>query len=254
MSSPKEEATKIVNALYEELGCRDENWLQGRFVPGQEAVEWMEEHGYPSVNQVEWPGFYLKHLVQHVATTKYPERFEELNVGRQYLVKGNYLWDTRFFTEGNNPYIILNDINVLDDRLEEYGGFGLLLAESITEYDDDFSFHKWRLEQKGGPSEYELKRREEGVPARRLKAAFMVIDIFAFYFTKEQFEQGLEEGWITDDQFQSNWRNQDDTPRNPKYLLYLNGVPPECRLLVRNYNSDPKEFEDIYGAPALGRF
>lgn len=251
--TPETEAKKIIEGLHEHLGLEDFSRHQAVFMTGEAAVEWMDEKKYPSVNQHEWIGFYLKHLVQDICKTQYPGEFEEVIQGTFYQVKGKYLWDTRFYDEDKDPYVPLNDVKILNKRLDKYGGFGLLLAEVGVEKDDG-TFAKWRTAFKGGPSKYELKRRIEGVKPKPLKSAFAINYVFAYYFTKEQFLQGLEEGWVTNDTFQANWRNSDDDLRNSKYLLLLGGVPKECRLFIRNFNHDQDDFKFEYGNVDIGEF
>jgi len=251
---PYNEAEQIINGLHEHLGLEDFSRSQARFVTGKEAIQWMNKKGYPSGNQTEWTGFYLKHLVQEICKNEQSKGFESINFKTLYLVKGKYLWDTRFYDGNKEPFVTLNDVKLQNERLDKFKGFGLLLADSTALQDEDGSFAAWREEQRDGPSDYVRKRRSEGINPKMLKTSFSVNAFYSYYFSKEQFLQGIDDGWVTNDTFQANWRNSDDTLRNSKYNIILGGIPKECRLFVRNFNTDPDEFKFVYGDPYKGNF
>ena len=246
MSSPKDEALLLIDALFDELGSGGVAPYGAPYVDGKEAILWMKEEGLSSWKEVEWAGYYIKHRMQYLATTYYTNRFKAITEGKCYLVKGNYLWDTRLRSIQAQPKVILFDVEQLNNFVQEHGGLGLILANAIMSYDVSGEFKKWHEKLKGGPSAYSIQREAEGRPERVRKDAFMISHVAAYYFPKDVFLKRPLVPWLKDD-FQRNMRQQDGRERNPKYLLDLATVPEDYFLVVRNFNYDPEDFFDDFG-------
>jgi hypothetical protein len=73
----------------------------------------------------------------------------------------------------------------------------------------------------------------------------MIRKIFAYFFTLDNLQKGVIDGWA-DDTFQQSMRNADGSSRNSKYRLKINLVPSEYLLLIKNFNEDPDEFESDF--------
>lgn len=252
MPNPLDEAKKVVEVIFDELGTAGITRGPCPYVDGKDAIEWMFDKGYPSYTELEWPGYYIKHLTQDLCKTEYPGKIEPYSIKKQHMVKGKYLWDIRLRSlaaESND--VILFDTENQNSLLDEHNGLGLIIYEAVMNYDIDDEFREWLLEFKGGLSDYEKQREEEGRPVRLRKTGFMIVLAYAFHFTKDEFLKGVEDGWLRND-FQLSMRNALGQPRNPKYLLHLDKVPKEYCLFVRNFNSDREEFKSDFGDPDWG--
>jgi len=256
MKTPLEEAKMLCNALFSELGTASITPGPCPGVDGREAIEEMYEKGLPSWTENEWAGFYLKHLMQELAVQKYPDEFEELTIKEKkiYLVKGQYLWDTRLkaniATTGKTP---LFGKEQMDALLDEFGGMGLLIALAQSNLDYSGDFRRWHDEfkflKKGiDKTEYVKQVEAEGRRSYARKTDFMVIQLNAYYFTKQDILNGIKEGWI-EDTFQATMRQSDGGTRVGKYAIYLDRVPKKNLLFIRNFNTDREEFAEEFDDP-----
>lgn len=260
MTTPLEEAHQIIDALFDELGTGGLTPGPGEFVDGQAAIVEMIEKDWPSWREVEWPGFYMKHKALDLCKQKYPAVFQEFKpTPKLRLLKGKYIWDVRFAATATTDLdekpknIILSDTKIQENLLDEYTGFGLILVDAIASLDLDGEFIKWLTKEKGGKSLYDKKRIADTRPPRMRKTGFMIKRVFASYFPKELFLEGINEGWLRND-FQRTMRQQDASSRNTKYLLYFEKIPDDCKLFVRNFNFDRDDFEYFHNNPDIGSF
>jgi len=258
--TPKIEAEKIIDALFDAWGVSGVAHGPGVFVEGRTAILEMIEKGWPSWKEVEWPGFYVKYKALELSNLKFPGNFKALKPSPKLrLMKGNYLWDIRFTStattdiEETPKNIILNDTIIQQKILDEFGGFGLVLVDTLVSMDFDGKFIKWLTELKGGKTQYDKKRIADDRPPRTRKKDFMVKKIYAVYFTKDRFLEGVEEEWLKDN-FQRTMRQHDASARSPKYLLYFDRIPDDCKLFVTNFNFDPDDFKYIHGDSFFGEF
>lgn len=258
--TPKDEAYQIIDALFDELGTGGLTPGPGEFVDGQAAIIEMIDKEWPSWKEVEWPGFYMKHKALELCEQKYPNTFQEFKpTPKLRLLKGNYIWDVRFAATATTDLdekpknIILSDTKIQEDLLDEYNGFGLILVDAVVSLDLDGEFIKWLTEEKGGKSSYDKKRIADARPPRMRKTGFMIKRVYASYYPKEIFLEGINEGWLKDD-FQRSMRQYDSGIRNPKYLLNFEKIPDVCKLFVRNFNFDRDDFEFFHSDPDIGSF
>lgn len=242
MITPKEEGLAIVDALFKEWGTGGFTRGPCPGVDGREAIKEMKEANFPGWREVEWAGFHVKFLVQNACRKYLSGKVEPLEIGKRHLVKSAYLWDPRFCAN-EEKLVILGDVDEYRDliRKEGNGGIGILIIHTVAHDDLDGDFRRWHEEFKGGPSDYTIEREIEGRPPRVRKTRYMITMVSGYYFTLEDFERGVDEGWLRDN-FQEGMRNWDGTPRKSKYLLSLYETPREYRLFVKNFNIDPNEF------------
>jgi len=257
---PRDEAIQIVDALFDKLGTGGLTHGPSEYVDGYAAVEEMIAKEWPSWKEVEWPGFYMKHKALELCTQKYPGAFKEFKpTPKLRLLKSNFVWDVRFAATATTDLdekrknIILCDTKIQEDLLDKFNGFGLILVDAVVSHDIDGRFVEFVTEKTGRKSPYVKKRIADERPSRIRKTAFQINRVFALYFPKEQFLEGVNEGWLKND-FQRTMRQQDAGMRNPKYLLHFEKTPDCCKLFVRNFNFDRDDFEFVHNDPDIGSF
>ena len=244
MQNPKQEAELIVNALFEDYGTGGLTRGECPGVDGKDAIQEMKADDFPGWQEVEWAGYHIKYLVQKTCEEKLPGKILPYDQGKRHLVKGNYVWDPRFSSHDKTD-VILGDVDEYGEIIKKNGGIGVLVVDAAATPDTHENFRRWQEEQKGKLSEYSIRREIEGRPARERKSAYMIRKIFAYFFTLDNLQKGVIDGWA-DDTFQQSMRNADGSSRNSKYRLKINLVPSEYLLLIKNFNEDPDEFESDF--------
>ncbi len=245
MLSPKQEAELIVEGLFEDYGSGGFVERPCPFVDGKAAIIEMRDDNFPGWMEVEWAGYSIKYLVQKVCKEKLNGQIAPYDLGKRHLVKGNYVWDARFFANERGYDVILGDLDEYGTIVRENGGIGILVVDSVVSRDLTGDFKAWHEMIKGGASDYSIERENEGRPSRVRKSAFMMVKVFAYFIIPEDLEAGVSAGWL-DDKFQQNMRNADGSPRNPKYRLRASLIPHENLLFVKNFNTDAEEFAEDY--------
>lgn len=244
MPNPREEAELIVNALFEDYGTGGDTPGEVPGIEGREAIQEMKKAGFPGWQEVEWAGYHIKYLIQKACEEKLSNKIQPYNLGKRHLVKGKYVWDTRF-SAINSKNIILGGVDEYKDIITNNDGIGLLVVDSVVNYDLNEDFRRWHEELKGGSSGYSIERELDGRAPRIRKTAYMIRKIIAYFITVDDLKTGVIEGWL-DDTFQQSMRNWDGSARKPKYMLKIDNVPSSKCLLVKNFNEDPVEFEEDF--------
>jgi hypothetical protein len=244
MTDPKNEAKLIVNALFDDYGTGGYTRGECPYIDGKKAITEMRTDNYPGWQEVEWAGYHLKYLIQKECELKLNDQITPHNIEKRYLVKGNFIWDSRFHA-GDSFKIILGDIDEYSAIVRDSGGIGILVFDSVASNDLNEDFRRWHEEFKGGPSSYTLEREREGRPIRIRKTGYMIRKVLAYYFTMEDINKGLNEGWVGGN-FQGGMRNANGSPRNNKFFLKCNSIPSEYLLFVKNFNEDPEEFGEEF--------
>ncbi len=213
-----------------------------------EAILEMKENGGPW-KQIEWPGHYLKWKMRELMEEAYPGEFEAYSKGGLHLVKAidsNSIWDLRFNPYGRYggviPFMSFKNLNEL---LDEFGGLGLIVANSYAQVDFDGEVYEFHEDLKG---KTDYTREREHDPDRhewKRKSLFFIIDVPYYYFSKDDFLTGYEKGWL-DTHFQADARQSDGGTREPKPQVLLHKIPESCFIDVVNFNYDPQEFADLY--------
>ena len=235
------EASLINDAVLPKVG----RWTLrgGTWVDGKAAVLEMKEADFGSWREIEWPGYYIKFAVQDAIQSGFLGGFRSIVDRKHYLAKGEYLWDARLM---NVEYteVMLADKARTDQLIQDNDGIGLVVfqAEVVKEYSGEF--RAWHIELGGGKTQWIRDSIARGALPKVRKTEFMVTHSIAFHFDSSDFEQGLDEGWLT--LYAHNMRNARGELRNPKYMLHLDHVPMDKLLGVRCFNSDPEEFEEFY--------
>lgn len=242
----KSEAEEILNFFSNELGMVQEgNEIRpGLYVDGIKAARWMQEKNIPSWKELEWPGFFIKHVAQDHFENNEASDINPLTEGKKYRIKGDYLWDIRFHDVNKDPMIILTDATDFENDVRTNNGMGVVIINSLVIPDEDDSFRLAIEKMKGGPSDYEIKRREEGVSPRRRKAGFWAYWGIAIFIKPEDII-GNSETWLIGT-FQNTMRNSDDKPRGAKYIIDMVNLPDDKEVGRKNFNMDPDDFDDYF--------
>src|SRR5208283_1481583 len=244
MTSPREEAELIINALFDDYGTGGHTDGPVPFIGGQEAIEEMMADNFPGWQDVEWAGYHIKYLVQKTCDEKLHGQFTSLIQRRRHLIRGEYLWDARF-NANDEEIVILGDVQEYNQLTADNHGIGILVVDAVANFDLTGEFVQWHETLKGGSSDYSIEREIEGRPARLRKIAYMIRKIRAYFFRPEDFVRGVNEGWL-DDTFQLTMRNANADPRNPKYKFKISDVPENYLTFVKNFNEDAGEFAEEF--------
>lgn len=244
MSSPKDEARLIVDALFEDYGTGGRTRGEVPYVDGRSAIIDMKDDGFPGWREVEWTGYHIKYLIQKECTLKLQDKIKAYDLKKRHFVKGDYLWDARLNANDYNK-VILGDLGEYDSIIKKNKGIGILIFDAIANSDIFEDFRRWHEEQKGGESNYSIGREAEGRPSRIRKTEYMIRNCQVYFFTSDDIQRGVREGWI-DDTFQQNMRNADGSSRGAKYLLKTDQIPRDFFLLAKNFNENPEEFGDEF--------
>jgi hypothetical protein len=247
LPGPEEEAVKIVDALYDEVGATG-GTLPHREVPpiiGIEALLEMKEAGFPAWAEVEWGGYYLKFLLQKLCGDVLSGVAEPLDLShKRHFIKGDYVWDAHLSAEDKNE-VPLGAVDEYADIIEANDGIGVLIADAYVQKDETGEFKHFQEDMKGGLSEYDIKAAMEGKPPQPRKEAFFIRKVYAYFFTPADLESGIQNRWAKNS-FQRTMKNSNDSRRGGKYSIKIDSIPKEYLLFVKNFNEDAKEFGDEF--------
>ncbi len=240
------EAETILNFFNEELGmiCHgDQVLMPGPYVDGFRIIPWMRENNL-SWREVEWAGFFVRQVAQ-IHFQEHPELgIVPFTQGKLYRLKGKFLWDIRLHAE-SKIIVILTDAASFERDIFDNNGLGIIILHAEFEPDDDGSFRQFITELKGGESDYEARRRAEGAPIRTRKKGFFLWWGQAIFITPDDINDYGTQSWLCGN-FQVNMRNSDDRPRNAKYFLNLDDLPPGKEILRMNFNLDPTDYGEYF--------
>jgi len=244
LPDPNEEASTIVDALFDEVGatggCSPHGDVPG--IDGRDALTEMKDVGFPGWGEVEWAGYYLKYLMQKICNDRLSGIIEPLNLThKRHFIKGQFVWDARFSADDKNE-VPLGAVEEYADIIHTNKGIGIFVADCTVIKDERGSFRRFQEDMKGEVSDYEIKSENEGKNPQPRKEAFMIRKVYAYFFTLADLQEGVRNRWAKDS-FQQNMKNSNDQPRGGKYLIKIDSVPRKHLLFVRNFNEDPTEFK-----------
>ena len=218
-----EDLLRLISKLHEESASIPQVW------DGRESILEMKDQGYPHWKQMEWTGFYFQFLCE--------QKFREvLEVpGKRYGKTefdafGIICWDFKaHVTNRTRPQVITNDSESISLALDEYGHYGLVLANGEAHYnDEDRTFKQWHDALKGGMSLYEEARIERGASSRLRKTRFSLSEIQFLCLD----EAALAEAGVS---FQKGFRNSDGKPRSAKVNLNTRRIPDEAIIATQTF-------------------
>ena len=266
--TPKEEAEIILKEMLDDFGSLRRKDGPRITVNKNNVLPYMKEKKW-SYNEMDWPAYYVKYRTIELCSEIYPKNFskfslDSMNAKRLQMLKGNYLWDICFspIKQDSDPddlsiypkEIVLNDVNIINKILQIDEGLGVIVVDAFCEFDEDDSLKEWQDGFRGIESEYD---KEIALDEDRLfiirKKSFTIKRVFAFYFPKKVFSEGINEGWLTDNWLE-DYRQPDNIKRKDKYLFYFDKVPNEYKLLVMNFNHDREDFANEHIYQLVGEF
>ena len=133
--------------------------------------------GPDSGGQMEWMGFYFEFLCE-----KHFDGIIDIpgkKYGRtEFDVFQEISWDFKTHAANTtNHNVITNDAEAMANTIDDYGHYGIILAISAVEYnDEERPFKRWHDELKEGISQYEVNRINRGAMSRRRKTEFILSD------------------------------------------------------------------------------
>lgn len=199
---------------------------------GRDSITEMKNAGNRNWRQMEWMGFYFEFLCerQFGGILRMPGK----SYGRTAFDAFNLIcWDFKAHA-GNttNHRVITNDTSAVENTIEEYGHYGLILASGIVEYNDDArTFKQWHDALKGGPSRYELARINRGANSRKRKTEFVLEEIHFICLDADALNQ-------CSGSFQRGFRNADGSPRRSKVMVNVAKIPDSAIVLTAEFAQD----------------
>jgi hypothetical protein len=220
-----------VGALFEKYGSGEGKtplWIDGK-----ESILEMEVNKGPSWKEVEWPGFYIKYLLQKFCLQNPDCKIVPYNNGKRHFIKGNFLWDTRVHDFKKNE-IPLGDIRQYDDLISSNNGIGVILVNAEISTDKSGNFRSWHDSLKGNSSKYLIQGKQLGRRERPRKEKILIKQVSAYFLRSGDLERGITEGWATD-RFQGTMKNATLPKRNKKYEILKSKIPSENLLFTKNF-------------------
>lgn len=185
---------------------------------GKKSVLELKEADY-QWRQMEWWGFYFEYKARQLleGVCEIPgEKFDRV----EFDLKRTINWDLKAKAiRSDDQRVILNDVSAMQESIMCHGAHGEIIALCDVEYnDEDRSFQKWHDELKGGPSKYEIERRQRTSASRYRKTRAQLSEILFVIVNKGDLGSLSE---------MKQGRNANGAPRPPKYMLdieNLNGM------------------------------
>ncbi|NHI94469.1 MAG: hypothetical protein EAX96_18405 [Candidatus Lokiarchaeota archaeon] len=240
-----DEANNILTKLHEiGLGLEvisGDRVYEGLPIDYRTAITEMKESNYRYWKEMEWPAYYISFLLE----SSLSDSMNVVDEDKRVCFEAASIWDVRVKSMGSNtPWVILTDVQNMNRTINNHNGFGLIIIRALMNYELKSEVKDYHDELKGGPSEYSKKILLEGRKPRRRKKVMFLIDAFAYHFQNlEEFREGIINGWLKDN-VATNWRNSDESPRNPKYKINISRIPEKFKVIRHNFNYDIDEFED----------
>ena len=229
MSNPKQEAEKLVGALFEK-------YSNGKSVPWiecQQSVSEMKAAESPAWREVEWPGHYIKYLLQNYCEQNPDCGISPYDDKKRHLVKGDFLWDARVHDFKKNE-IPLGDVREYNDLISSSKGIGVILVNAEILSDKTGKIKDWHETLKGKSSEYSIKGNLIGRKERPRKERIRIKQASAYFFQPNDLQTGISEGWATD-RFQSTMKNATNPKRNKKYEILKSKIPSKYLLFTKDF-------------------
>jgi cytochrome b involved in lipid metabolism len=198
---------------------------------GRDCILELKEADY-QWRQMEWIGWYFEYKATDILSAQFGRSPGPKFGSTAFDFKLSQVWDFKahLTNSSTHPWVIINDKEAIDNCISRYGGVGVVIAEGEAEYDDSAqSFKQWHDSLKGKRSNYEVERIRRGATSRQRKKAFNFQKLEAYWFNKTTITEGLKEKWVNF--FQQGMRNADGSSRRAKYMVDLNAVSTEARLV-----------------------
>jgi hypothetical protein len=220
-----------VGVLFDKYGFREDR--DPLWIDGKESILEMKKNNSPSWKEVEWPGHYIKYLIQNFCIQNPGYNMSPFEDVKRHLVKGNFLWDVRV-NDFKRSDTILGDVREYDRLTVSNNGVGVILVDAQILTDRTGNFRKWHDELKGGLSAFSKRREKEGRREQPRKEKILIKGIRAYFFQPGDLARGVTEGWAKD-KFQRTMRNATVGTRNNKYQILKSKIPSGNILFLKNF-------------------
>ncbi len=221
-ADPFLEAQQIIGLLNDLMPKR---WV------GRQAILELQQADY-QWRQMEWVGWYFEFKAKEIIIRNLGGDTGPKYGSTSFDYFGKNVWDfkTHIRNASSHPWAIINDKGAVDLCIEAYGGIGLVMAHGLAEYDDlRGTFKAWHDQLKGGRSDYEKDRVKRGASSRRRKIGFLLRSIEIIWLNSSKVAKGRDQGWL--DLFQEGMRNANGSARRSKYMLNVDRLPAEAKIL-----------------------
>ena len=210
-----EEINEIVECLQRASRRMPKHW------DGRQSILEMKDADYPHWRQMEWMGFYFQFLCERTfgEVLEIPgKRYGKV----EFDAFGEISWDFKAHADNTtNHRIITNDSESIENTMDDYGYYGLILTIGEVEYnDEERTFKRWHDDLKGGKSVYEINRIQRGAMSRRRKTEFVLSKIHFICLNDETLDE-------CSGSFQKGFRNSDGNPRRSKVTIDVRKLPDE---------------------------
>ncbi|MCO7237923.1 hypothetical protein [Aeromicrobium sp. CnD17-E] len=180
---------------------------------GRASVQEMWEAESAHWAQDEWRGFYFEHLVLPMLVNTFgggPKVF-----GRTVFDYSlTEVWDLKCHGD-DSPEAILNATEAIEACVED-GGFGVLVLEGTTEFDQG-DFRQWQRDFRRDKGRTPATRAHPPAYERKSKTGFTPKRLDAFYFAdRSVLKEAVEQRVLV---VMAQGRQTDGSPRGTKYKL-----------------------------------
>lgn len=198
-----------IRVFMERLRSLPTNW------DGKKSVLELKAADY-QWRQMEWWAFYFEYkagLLLEDVCERPGEKFERV----EFDLKRAINWDLKAKAiKSDDHKVILNDVFAMRESIARHGAHGEIIALCDVEYNDqDRGFQKWHNELKGGPSKYELERKQRTSVSRYRKTRARLTEVLFVI---------IEGGDLARLGEMKQGRNANGAPRPPKYMLDLESL------------------------------
>ena len=202
--------------------------LASRNIPkiwdGRNAILEMKEGGSKNWKQTEWIGFYFEFLC-HIHFDGIIDMPGKKYGNTEFDAFAEITWDFKaHVAKPKSATIITNDTEAIENTIDDYGYYGIILAVGEAKYnDEDGTFRRWHQDLKGEISKYTLDRKKRGVKPKTRKTEFILSKIHFACFDIETLGK-------CGGSFQKGFRNASGSPRRAKVTINIRKVPDDALI------------------------
>lgn len=186
---------------------------------GKESILWLHKYSN-NKKQDEWAGFFFEDfcfliLSKFLGGWKGPR----ITKSARFDYQRYYVWDFKMHST-TNKWALLNDKGKTDQIAEENSGIGYVIAKTDFTYDKAGKLKKWR-------NSFESRKTK----GHMLKLGGKIVEIKAVFLKKQDFQTGIQDGWIKDFNQGKN-SGKSGAVRKPKYQINVDKIPKQ--YIIKN--------------------
>ena len=217
------EISEIADALQIAARQMPKHW------DGREAILEMKNSWGKNWRQIEWLGFYFEFLCEKTFGSLLDMPGKSYGNARFDAFR-KISWDFKAHAANATAHdIIANDTDAIGQTIDEHGYYGLILAISRAEYNDqERAFKRWHDDLKGGKSDYALNRIERGIISRRRVTKLVLSEIHFVCLNDETMNQCSGLHW-------KGFRNSAGRPQRSEVWVLIDRLPDEAILATEKF-------------------